>query len=84
MDFYNFYIQQIPIPLVIIEKKGEQKPFIELVDKILVLTSSSDYLSNAEKQVRVKDYEKQIDQLIYRLYGLTPEEIVIVEGGQNG
>ena len=25
------------------------------------------------------DYEKQIDQLVYKLYGLTPEEIKIVE-----
>jgi len=24
--------------------------------------------------------EKQIDQLVYKLYGLTPEEIEIVEG----
>jgi hypothetical protein len=27
----------------------------------------------------MKKYEKQIDQLVYRLYGLTPEEIKIVE-----
>lgn len=25
------------------------------------------------------DYEKQIDQLVYKLYGLTPEEIKVVE-----
>jgi len=29
--------------------------------------------------VKVRDYEKQIDQLVYKLYGLTPEEIRIVE-----
>ncbi len=29
--------------------------------------------------VKVRDYEKQIDQLVYKLYGLTPEEIKIVE-----
>ena len=27
--------------------------------------------------------EKQIDQLVYTLYGLTPEEIAIVEGKGN-
>ncbi|KKT34791.1 MAG: hypothetical protein UW24_C0021G0002 [Parcubacteria group bacterium GW2011_GWA2_44_12] len=26
-----------------------------------------------------RDYEKQIDQLVYKLYGLTPEEIKIIE-----
>jgi len=25
-------------------------------------------------------YEKQIDKLVYKLYGLTPEEVKIVEG----
>ena len=33
------------------------------------------------KYARVKEYEKQIDQLVYKLYNLTPEEIKIVEGG---
>jgi hypothetical protein len=36
-------------------------------------------LVNPAKQAKVREYEKQIDQLVYRLYGLTPEEIQIVE-----
>jgi len=79
MDFYNFYIQQIPIPKSIIENKDNQKPFFEIVDKILAVTQSSDYLQNASKQVKVKEYERQIDQMVYKLYGLTEEEIKIVE-----
>ena len=31
-----------------------------------------------ERQIQATD--KQIDQLVYQLYGLTPEEIKIVEG----
>ena len=31
------------------------------------------------KQAKVRDYKKQIDQLVYKLYTLTPEEIKIVE-----
>ncbi len=27
--------------------------------------------------------EREIDQLVYALYGLTPEEIQIVEGGSS-
>ncbi len=57
-----------------------QKPFITLVDKILVLTQSDDYLQNLAKQVEVKAYKKGIDHLVYKLYDLTPEEIKIVEG----
>lgn len=31
------------------------------------------------KYAKVKEYEHQIDQLVYELYGLTDEEIRIVE-----
>jgi len=31
------------------------------------------------KKEEVKEYEKQIDQMVYKLYGLTLEEIKIVE-----
>src|SRR3989338_477131 len=64
-------ISALPIKEV---SESEQKPFMEIVDKILAITSSSDYLANSEKQAKVKDYEKQIDQLVYQLYDLTPEE----------
>ena len=40
------------------------------VNKILSFTQSQDY---------VKEYERQIDQLVYKLYNLTEEEIKIVE-----
>jgi len=59
---------------------GEQKPFIDLVDKILSITRNEDYLTNQVRQAKVYEYEKQIDQIVYKLYGLTPEEIKIVEG----
>ena len=36
------------------------------------------------KQSQVKILENQIDQLVYKLYGLTPEEIEIVEGFNEG
>ncbi|MBU2544531.1 hypothetical protein KJ618_03640 [Patescibacteria group bacterium] len=43
------------------------------------LWKDADYLQNLAKQAQVHDYEKQIDQLVYQLYGLTEEEIKIVE-----
>jgi len=55
--------------------QGEQKPFIDLVDKIINLKQSS---LEVDKH-RVVDYERQLDQLFYKLYGLTPEEIAIIE-----
>ncbi len=59
---------------------SEQKPFINLVDKILSITKDADYPDNSAKQTKVHNYEHQIDQMVYDLYGLTEEEIKIVEG----
>lgn len=70
-------LSEIPIKKI---SENEQKPFIELADMILTITNLSDYLANSEKQMKVKDYENQIDELVYKLYGLTPEEISLIEG----
>ncbi|HRS06082.1 MAG TPA: N-6 DNA methylase [Candidatus Ratteibacteria bacterium] len=73
-------ISQIPIPKI---SQFQQNILIALVDKILAITKDEDYLQNPAKQAKVKEYEKQIDQLVYKLYGLTDEEITIVEGQYN-
>jgi hypothetical protein len=57
-----------------------QKMFIPLVDIILSITRDEYYLQNPQKQAKVKGFEAEIDQLVYKLYDLTPEEIKIVEG----
>ncbi len=59
---------------------SEQKPFISLVDCTLAITKDSDYSNNPEKQAKVSALERQIDEMVYKLYGFTPEEIAIVEG----
>jgi len=71
------FLRQVPI------KKGtrkEQKPFIDFVDKILAITKDEDYSVNPAKQSKVKEYEHQIDEWVYKLYDLTDEEIKIVKG----
>ena len=44
-----------------------------------VITKPCDYLENTAKKEEVKEYEKQIDQMVYKLYELTSNEIKIVE-----
>ena len=66
------------LPIKIAAEK-DKKTIIVLVDKILAITKDKEYLENSAKQEKVRDYEKQIDQLVYKLYALTPEEIKIVE-----
>ncbi len=74
--YSKVYIEQLPIPKI---SESEQKPFIDIVDKILAITKDDDYLENPAKQAKVKEYEKQIDWMVYKLYGLNEEEIKIVE-----
>ena len=59
---------------------AKQTLLINLVDQILSITKAVDYLSNPTKQAQVKELEHRIDQMVYELYGLTPEEIAVVEG----
>ncbi len=58
----------------------KQRQLINLVENIMSLTSDKNYSQDLKKQTQVKEYEKQIDQMVYDIYGLTEEEIKIVEG----
>jgi len=71
------YVGKVPCPHF---NKTNQKLFIQIVDRILAITKDDDYLQNSQKQTKVKALEREIDQLVYKLYGLTEEEIKIVEG----
>ena len=35
---------------------------------------------NSKKPIDLQELERKIDQMVYELYGLTPEEIAVVEG----
>jgi len=70
-------LRQLPIKKISL---NEQRQFVEIVDNILGMTNSNDYLENSAKQTQVKEYRGQIDKMVYELYGLTEEEIRIVEG----
>jgi len=58
--------------------------------KILSLTQSNTGIpacdSDTDKNVcaTVKQYQRQIDQLVYKLYELTDEEIKIIEDYEEG
>jgi len=69
-------LSEIPIKKMSMAK---QKPFIDIVNQILAITKDADYLANPTKQAQAKEYERQIDQMVYQLYGLTPDEIAVVE-----
>jgi len=57
----------------------EQAPIVEIVNKILKLTLAMDYSSDLIRQKSVKGCQERIDAIVYELYGLTDDEIKIVE-----
>ncbi|MEK6725697.1 MAG: hypothetical protein AABY54_03990 [Deltaproteobacteria bacterium] len=54
-----------------------QKPFTALVDQILAAKQK-------DPKADTSALEKQIDEMVYALYGLTEEEIGVVEGRKSG
>jgi hypothetical protein len=64
------FLENLPIPKI---PETEQQPFIKLVDKILADKKAGNDTSALERE---------IDVLVYGLYGLSEEEILIVEGGK--
>ena len=67
------YVETIPVPKISAVK---QQPLIQLVDCILEAKA-------ANPDADVCELEKRIDQIVYSLYDLTPEEIAIVEAAEN-
>jgi type I restriction-modification system DNA methylase subunit len=72
----SIFMKDFPIPI-----SDNPQPIEILVDKILKLTNDKGYKTNSGKQAAVKEYECQIDLLVYDLYGLTSAEIAIIEAG---
>ncbi|MFY7811660.1 MAG: TaqI-like C-terminal specificity domain-containing protein, partial [Flavobacterium sp.] len=75
MQGNNFQLDKEPllnIPIFEASKENQQ-PIIKLVNKIISL-------KKANLQADTSKLEEEIDELVYQLYKLTPEEIEVVKG----
>ena len=77
-SFYFFDVNIKPeqirrIPIKGFNNHSEKDKIIYLVDQILIIKKSN-------LNANTTTIEQEIDQLVYELYGLTEEEIKIVEG----
>lgn len=68
-------IRSLPIKEISEEK---QKPFIKKVDAILEITKQSFYDPKNPPKEQL-DLEAEIDEMVYELYGLSEEEVKVVE-----
>ncbi|MBI4972242.1 MAG: N-6 DNA methylase [Candidatus Omnitrophica bacterium] len=80
MHFDKYYIDKLHVKDIDLKA---QQPFITLVDQILAAKKqppSSPFNKGELRDADTSALERQIDEMVYKLYGLTPEEIEIVEG----
>ncbi|MCX5726968.1 MAG: N-6 DNA methylase [Candidatus Saganbacteria bacterium] len=83
-------VAQLPIKTISFDNSNEKNVhnnIVKLVDKMLDLNKQ--YAKVKDKQTseterlkrRIEETDREIDQMVYKLYGLTKEEIKIIEGG---
>ena len=84
------YLKELPVALPdlsVSSERARHDRLVGLVDKLLSLTPKLRAAqSDAERQTlqnAVTATDQEIDALVYDLYGLTPEEIALVEGGEK-
>ncbi len=79
----NLYDLPFPISQTSQQHLFSQNTISNLVEKIIELTNESQKVNldihRQQIQRAIDHADKQIDQLVYELYGLTEEEIKIVE-----
>jgi hypothetical protein len=80
-------MEKVPIRALDLSKpadKAAHTKMVSLVEKRMALTpklrAAKTDSEKATLQNAVTATDRQIDQLVYELYGLTPEEIALVEG----
>ncbi len=79
----NLHLDKFPI---IEPSSGDSKAIMQLSEKILSLNKQLESLErNSERwnlvNSEIEKADKKIDQEVYKLYGLTPSEIEIIENG---
>ena len=81
------YVKQIPVYKVVARDKARKSAFKEIeklvmetlrLNEELVVAFSA--IDKRRLQERISETEKDIDRLVYQIYGLTDKEIAVVEG----
>ena len=82
IELRTFEIEQLPIKLI---PESEQQPLVQLVDKMLSLNKRLNELGDKKTDERAKIEEEikktdaEIDELVYKIYGITEEEKKVIE-----
>lgn len=81
------YLEKLPIPSLNLLDKLEKQLHTDIVKNIDIIIKSNDELQEAKLQTKIEHLKsnieycvEKIDEIVYQLYGLTKEEIKIIEG----
>ena len=87
LELRTIFMEKIPIHTVDLndpQDKVRHDHMVSLVDSMLTLHKQLHQTNNPQEktflQHQIDATDRQIDQLVYELYGLTEDEIKIVEG----
>ncbi len=86
LRFIYQYLAQLPIRAIDFDNPADvamQDKIVELVDTMLDLHKQAG-LTLVQRGVvkqRIEAVDREIDELVYRLYGLSGDEVAVVEGG---
>ena len=72
----NYKVERFPIPEI---PEVEQKPFADLAMEIQYLHSVLQSKPNEDLNKKIKDKEKTLNKMIYKIYKLNREEIKLIE-----
>jgi len=82
LDLRGAQIVELPIKII---SESQQRPIVNLVDKMLSLNKRLNEIGDKKTDERqrieeeIKKTDAEIDELVYRLYGITEEEKKIIE-----
>jgi hypothetical protein len=90
LRFFGQYIEKFPVRAISSSNRSDKArhdKMVELVERMLSLhkqlAAAKTGHDKTAIQRQIDATDRQIDQLVYELYGLTDEEIAIVEGGTS-
>jgi len=81
-------LEKLPIRKIDLNNSSDKKlhdDLVELVDVMLDLNKKLHTAKGSEKdqiQRQIEKTDKEIDEKVYNLYGITEEERKIIDGGQ--
>ncbi len=82
LRFFGQYLEGFPVQVA--DKRDQQSRMVSLVESMLALNKQLVAAKTPHEQENLKRQidatDRQIDKLVYELYGLTDKEIKIVEG----